>query len=62
MPGRSTQSRPLTYVGVLIAAVALVGTLLLGWQWGGDDPIPTVIGAGVALIAVGWTVYSKLDT
>lgn len=62
MPGRSTQSRPLTYVGILIAVVAVVGTLALGWEWGGDDPMPMVIGASVALIAGGWTVYSKLET
>lgn len=59
MAGRSIESRPLFYVAILVAILAVVGTVAFGWEWGGDDPVPTVIGVGVALLAIGWTLYSK---
>lgn len=61
MCARSTQSRPLTILAILVAIVAVVGTVALGWEWGNtDDPVPMAIGVGVALVAVGWTLYSTL--
>jgi len=59
MPGKSTGSKPLTYVGVGIALLAVGGTLALGWEWGGAEPMPMAIGVGTALLAIGWTLYSR---
>lgn len=53
MTGRfDTQSSLLTAFGVLIALVAVVGTRVLGWEWGTEQLAPTVIGVLVAGIAV----------
>ncbi|WP_276253993.1 multidrug transporter [Halomontanus rarus] len=53
MTGRfDTQSSLLTAFGVLIALVAVVGTQVLGWEWGTGQLAPTVIGLLVAAIAV----------
>lgn len=41
-----------TVVGMLVAAVAVVGTQVLGWEWGSGQLLPTVIGVAVAGIAV----------
>jgi uncharacterized membrane protein len=41
-----------TIVGMLVAAVAIVGTQVLGWEWGSGQLLPTVIGVAVAGIAV----------
>lgn len=59
MPGKTTHGRPLTIVAILITVVAVVGAVALGWTWGGDDPLPTALGAGAALLAVGWTLYTR---
>ena len=60
MPGRSSQSTALRYVGVAVALVAVVGSVLLGWEFGGtDDPVSLVLGAACAAVAVGWTVYRR---
>ncbi|WP_254762574.1 multidrug transporter [Natrinema marinum] len=42
----------LTAIGVTVALVALVGTQVLGWEWGSDQLLPTVIGAVAGVIAV----------
>lgn len=42
-----------TAIGVAVALVAIVGTQFLGWEWGGGQLVPTVIGAVVAAIAIG---------
>lgn len=61
MPGRSSQSRSLQIIGALVAVVAVVGTVALGWEWGeADDVVPIAIGAGAAVLAVGWTIYTRL--
>ncbi|WP_436901072.1 multidrug transporter [Halovenus halobia] len=52
------QSPAITVVGVLVAAVAVVGTQLLGWEWGSGQLIPTMIGVAVAAFAI-VTVVSK---
>jgi len=61
VPGRSSQPPALRYVGVAVAVVAVVGSVALGWEFGGtDDPVPLVLGAAFALVAVGWTVYRRV--
>ncbi|MEF8791746.1 MAG: hypothetical protein V5A61_16585 [Haloarculaceae archaeon] len=41
-----------------VALVAVVGSVLLGWEFGGtDDPVPLALGAGFAVVAAGLTVY-----
>jgi len=60
VPGRSSQSTALRHVGVAVALVAVVGSVALGWEFGGaDDPVPLVLGAAFAVVAVGWTVYRR---
>lgn len=62
MPGKATQSRGLRIVGALVAIVAVVGTVALGWEWGEtSDVLPVAIGIGAAVLAVGWTIYTRLD-
>jgi biopolymer transport protein ExbB/TolQ len=49
-----------TVVGILVALVAVVGTQFLGWEWGGGQLLPTVIGvavAGLAVVLVGRRVF-----
>jgi len=46
------QSPLLTAVGVVVALVAVVGTQVLGWEWGSGGGVPTTIGIAVAGIAV----------
>jgi hypothetical protein len=61
VPGRPSQSTALRYVGAAVALVAVVGSVALGWEFGGtDDGVPLVLGAGFALVAVGWTVYRRV--
>jgi hypothetical protein len=58
MPGRPSQSNRLQYLGALAALVAVVGYVGFGWRFGATDgAVPFVIGAGFALVVVGWTVY-----
>lgn len=47
MPGTSSDSPVGTAVGVVVA-VAVIGSVFLGWDYGGfDDPIAVVIGVAV---------------
>lgn len=46
-------SDALTSVGVAVAAVAVIGSTVLGWEWGDDRLVPTAIGVVVALVAAG---------
>ncbi|MFC6939865.1 multidrug transporter [Salinirubellus sp. GCM10025818] len=60
MPGRSSQSSPLQYVGVAVALVAVVGSVALGWEFGGTgDTTPLVLGGTCAVVAVGWALYRQ---
>jgi hypothetical protein len=61
MPGRPTESRSLQVVGALVALVAVVGYTFYDWQWGSGDPLPTALGLAVAALAVGVTLYRRLD-
>ncbi|WP_049952859.1 hypothetical protein [Halostagnicola larsenii] len=49
------QSSVITAVGLLFALIAIVGTQFLGWDWGTDQLVPTLIGvvaAGAAILVV----------
>ncbi len=39
-------------IGLLVAVVAIVGTQMLGWEWGSEQLLPTIIGVAAAGIAV----------
>jgi len=51
-----TQSPLLQVLGGLVGVVALVGTQLLGWEWGGGQLLPTLLGVAVAAVALTLTV------
>jgi hypothetical protein len=63
MPGRSSRSTALRYVGIATALLALVGYTVLGWRFDGSGgTTPFAIGAAVAVFAVGWTLYQRLSS
>lgn len=47
-----SQSPAVTIVGVVVAAVAIVGTQVFGWEWGSGQLVPTIIGVAVAAFAI----------
>lgn len=47
-----TNSPIATVIGATVAAVAVVGTQFLGWEWGSGQLLPTVLGLSVAVVAV----------
>lgn len=58
MPGKPSQSKPLQYVGALVAVVAVVGTVAFGWEFGAtDDLAPVALGVVFAVVAIGATLY-----
>ncbi|MFC7132686.1 hypothetical protein ACFQJ3_06005 [Salinibaculum sp. GCM10025337] len=61
LPGRPSQSKPLQYVGVVVALLAIVGDTVSDWRFGETDGIiPFVVGVGIAIFAVGWTLYQQI--
>ncbi|MBP1987620.1 multidrug transporter [Halolamina salifodinae] len=53
MSGRSTDSTGLFLIGLVVAAVALVGTTLLGWEFGAPSgPVPVALGVACVVLAV----------
>jgi uncharacterized membrane protein YgaE (UPF0421/DUF939 family) len=48
----SDQSPVIQAFAVLVAVVAIVGSQLLGWEWGGGQLVPTLIGVAVAGVAL----------
>jgi CHASE2 domain-containing sensor protein len=50
-----------TVVGILVAGVAVVGTQVLGWEWGSDQLVPTIIGVVVAAIAIALAAKNYLN-
>ena len=54
------QSPLVALFGALVAGIAIVGTQFLGWEWGSGQLLPTIIGVGVALVAVVFVVGQKL--
>ena len=58
MPGRSSPSGPLQYLG---AVVAVVGYAVFGWRFGEtESAIPLVVGGLCAAVVIGWTLYQRL--
>lgn len=55
------QSSLLTVFALLVAGVAVVGTQILGWEWGSGQLLPTIIGVAVAGVAVMVAVRRKLE-
>lgn len=50
MPGTSSDSPVGTAAGVAVFAVAVVGSVVLDWDYGGfDDPVAVVIGVAVVV-------------
>lgn len=39
-------------IGLVVAVVAIVGTLAFGWEWASGELLPTIIGVAVCGIAV----------
>jgi len=56
MPGRSSDSPILFVIGLIAAAVALVGTTFFGWEFGQPSgPVPVAIDVACAVVgAVVW--------
>jgi hypothetical protein len=59
MPGSASSSRPLQYVGALVALIAVLGSVFGGWQFGDDRLLPTAIGVACVLLAVGVIAYRR---
>lgn len=61
MPGRSSDSTVVQYIGAFVALVAIIGYLAFDWQFGSADGIvPYVVGLGCVIVAIGWTIYQRL--
>lgn len=62
MPGTGrSESGAIRTVGAAVAVIAVVGYLVFGWSFGGyANSTPAVIGAIVAVSAVGWTLYRRV--
>ncbi|WP_336327282.1 multidrug transporter [Halovenus sp. HT40] len=58
--GWRSQSPLVTAFAVLVAAVAVVGTQFLGWEWGSGQIVPTLIGVTVALVAAFLVIRERL--
>ncbi|WP_323172071.1 multidrug transporter [Natrialba sp. PRR66] len=54
-----TRSDLITTLGVLVALVAVVGTQVLGWEWGSTELVPTVLGVAAAVVAISYAVYRR---
>lgn len=53
MPGKSSDSSLLFLVGLAVAAVAVVGTTVFGWEFGASSgPVPVAIGVACAFVGV----------
>ena len=49
-----------TVIGVLVFAVALLGSMVLGWEWGASgQPIAFLVG-GIAALAAVWVTLRRL--
>jgi CHASE2 domain-containing sensor protein len=61
MPGRTSSSNVLQYVGVIAAIVGVIGYVVFGWQFGEtDSPIAFALGAIRVSIAGGWELYRRV--
>lgn len=62
MPGAGRSESPaVSAIGALIGLIAVVGYLIYDWSFSGfESSIPTALGTIVAVVAIGWTVYSRV--
>ena len=61
MPGAGrSDSSTLRLVGAVVFAAAVAGWALSNWSFGGAGLVPTVVGVGVAVVAVVATLYGRL--
>jgi hypothetical protein len=61
--GRNASSTAMTVLGALVALIAIIGTTFLGWEWGAsfaEQPIPSVLGACTAVVAIAVTLQRRL--
>lgn len=57
MFGSRSNSTAMQVVGLLVAGIAVVGTVFLDWEWGGPiEPIPFAIALVCVVLAVGATL------
>jgi hypothetical protein len=60
MPGTASDSRLLQFVGAVFFIVAVVGTVLLDWEFGGSPaPVPLALGLLAVVVAVGATLFAR---
>jgi len=53
MPGRSSDSPVLLVIGLVVAAIAFVGSAVSRWEFGATNgPVPVVIGIACAILGV----------
>lgn len=55
------QSTLVTAFAICIALVAIVGTQFFGWEWGSGQLTPTLLGVGVACLAVLLFLYRRIS-
>ncbi|WP_134669469.1 multidrug transporter [Halorussus marinus] len=57
LPARDTSSIG-TLVGLVVAVIAIGGSVLFGWEWGSflRQPVPLAIGVIAAIVAVAVTL------
>lgn len=61
MPGKRSNSNAVQYLGALVAGIAVLGYVVFDWSFGDANGIvPFAIGATVALLAIGITLYQRL--
>jgi len=60
MPGAGrSESTAVRRIGTLVALIAVIGSLVFGWSFGGSgNTTATVVGIIVAVLAIGWALYS----
>jgi hypothetical protein len=63
MPGKPSDSRKMSIVGAAFGLVAVVGYLVLDWQFGGETGgVPLALAVAAVALAVGVTLYRRLGT
>lgn len=62
MPGAGrSESSAVRTIGIIVALIAVAGYLIFGWSFNGSaNTLPTTIGIAVAVLAIGWRLYSRV--